>query len=141
MLQKSFYKKSGFCQTFSFPVNWGFVYLSKLIVQYFRPFVIFRLSIMMINKNIVPDEKLTKEIKQTFFSVCKRYEKKHNPNGCSHSSVYNPYVLAKKFSVSNILQLNLLSYVVNLTSESTFLERVVYCFVSKEQFVVAIIEL
>ena len=67
MLQKSFYKKSGFCQTFSFPVNWGFVYLSKLIVQYFRPFVIFLLSIMMITKNIVPDEKLTKEIKQTFF--------------------------------------------------------------------------
>ena len=93
---------------------------------------------MMINKNIVPDEKLTKEIKQTFF-VCKRYETKSTPSWCSHSSVYIPYVLAKKFAVSYILLLNRLSYVVDF--RKTFLERVVYCFISQKQFVVVIIKL
>ena len=71
MLQKSFYKKGGFCQSFFFPVNWGFVYLSKLMMVYLQPFVVVGLSIMMITKNIVPDEKLRKEIRETFFLFVK----------------------------------------------------------------------
>ena len=49
------------------------------MMVYFQPFVVVSFSIMMITKNIVPDEKLTKEIKQNFFAVSKKIRKEINP--------------------------------------------------------------